>query len=127
MHRGPPTETYAFYDPETGMTYRAHGVGTETDLRATCTRRASARACSSGRTTSCRSPTSCERDGNGDPVLNADGTPKLVLDGEGQPQLEPDTPAQRRRCASTSTTSTSSGSSPSTFNRPLDDGSLPQP
>ena len=93
----PAAETYTFIDPATSITYRAHTTGTETALRRRSRRRASARACSSGRTTSSSTRTSVETERRAavrpQRGRHAEADPRR----QGSPADRSDTPARSRR------------------------------
>ena len=86
----PVTETYAFFDPTSGLTYRAHSSGSEPILGTTRQRSAGARMLEWANKLVTVAYL-VQRDGNGDPIFNADGTPILV-DGNGVPLLPGDPP-----------------------------------
>ncbi len=122
----PANETYAFYNPKTGMTYKAHGSGTETVFGVVHQRGIGARMLEWANKLVALSYV-VNRDTSGNAILNADGTPELVLDSNGHP--EPESTA-----ASTLATLDKFVNNvdimrqlTSTFIMPLDDGSLPQP
>lgn len=87
----PEAETYRFFDPRTGLTYRAHAAGTEELLGQTVQRGTAARILEWANHLLATAYL-VERDGVTDePILNADGTPQLILDN-GVAQLNPETP-----------------------------------
>jgi hypothetical protein len=86
----PASETFAFYNPLSGMTYRAHSSGTETVMGKKREISIGARMLEWANHL-VYIAYRVRLDDNGDPVLNPDGTPKLILDAEGHPQLDPET------------------------------------
>ncbi len=89
----PVGETLAFYNPETGMTYRAHAVGTETVLGKDQQKGAGARMLAWANKLQTLAY-QVETDAAGKPIYNSDGTPQLKLDANGKPQLSSDLAAQ---------------------------------
>jgi hypothetical protein len=85
----PANETYAFYDPVTGMTYRAHASGTETTFGKVHQKGIGARQLEWANSLVALAY-KVELDDHGEPALNADGSPKLVLDANGHPEADPD-------------------------------------
>ena len=85
----PANETYSFYNPDTGITYHAHAAGTETLLGVVHQKGVGARMLEWGNHL-VGIAFQCELDVGGNCKLNPDGTPILVLDGNGKPQLDPD-------------------------------------
>ncbi|HEX7600230.1 MAG TPA: hypothetical protein VF316_01450, partial [Polyangiaceae bacterium] len=122
----PANQTYAFFSPKTGMTYRAHGVGTETLFGKAHQKGVGARMLEwANRLVSLAYVV--QTDVGGNPVPNADGSLKLILDGQGQPQLLPDTAAEQAALQKYVDNIDIFRQLTSTFTRPLDEGSLPQP
>ena len=122
----PANETYVFYDPKQGLTYRAHRAGTEDMLGATRQITTGARMLEWAN----RLLTIAylvQRDVDGNPVLDANGTPILVLDVDGQPQLDPANPGADAQLQKYIDTIDLFRQLTATFASPLDDGSLPQP
>jgi len=87
----PAAETYTYYDPASGITYRAHAVGTESVFGIVHQKGIGARMLEYGNKL-VGVAYQVELDANGDPVLNPNGTPKLVLDAQGHPQADPNFP-----------------------------------
>jgi hypothetical protein len=87
----PAAETYTYYDPASGITYRAHAVGTENVLGVVHQKGIGARMLEFGNKL-VGIAYQVELDANGNPVLNPNGTPKLVLDAQGHPQKDPNFP-----------------------------------
>jgi hypothetical protein len=122
----PANETYTFYSPKTAMTYRAHGVGTEPLFGKVHQKGVGARMLEwANHLVSLVYVV--QKDVNGNPVPNADGTPKLILDGQGHAQLVPDTAAEAAALQKYVDNIDIFRQLTSTFSRPLDQGSLPQP
>jgi hypothetical protein len=84
----PEVETFRFFDPKSGLTYRAHKIGTEAMLGHTVQKGTGARSLEWANHLVATAYL-VNRDVNGDPILNADGTPQLILDVNGVPQLDP--------------------------------------
>ncbi|MBI5479452.1 MAG: zinc-dependent metalloprotease [Deltaproteobacteria bacterium] len=122
----PPAETYTYRDPESGLTYRAHAVGREQVFGRDVQRGVGARMLEWANQLLVLAYL-VERDGFGQPVLNADGTPKLVLDANGRPQPDPANPgavaALRKHVDNVGILRQLT----STFDRSLTDPELPQP
>ncbi|HSQ66449.1 MAG TPA: hypothetical protein VLM85_24670 [Polyangiaceae bacterium] len=122
----PANETYAFYNPKTGITYRAHTSGTETVFGDVHQKGIGARMLEWGNKLVFYSYQAYVNTSGG-PVLNPDGTPKLILDSQGHPQLDPNagtTPATLDKFVDNIDLMRQLTA---TFNQPLDDNSLPQP
>ncbi|MFO0547424.1 MAG: zinc-dependent metalloprotease [Polyangiaceae bacterium] len=83
----PAAETFRFTNPKTGLVYRAHMAGTEDVLGNTVQRGTGARALEWANHLLARAYMVVE-DANG-PVLNADGSPTLILDGNNAPIPNP--------------------------------------
>ncbi len=122
----PDEEVYAFYYPATGMTYRAHTTGTELVLGRERQRSAGARMLEWANKLLTVAYL-VERDGYGDPILNPDGTPVLLLDGEGRPQLDPDNPGADAVLQQYVDTIDTMRQLTALFELPLGEGDLPQP
>lgn len=85
----PEAETYRFYDPRSGLTYRAHKAGTETVLGKTVQKGTGARILEWANQLA-SIVYLVQEDINGNPVLNADGSVQFILDGNGAVQLNPE-------------------------------------
>ncbi|MBI4816812.1 MAG: hypothetical protein HY791_11170 [Deltaproteobacteria bacterium] len=86
----PVAETYAFYNPLSGMTYRAHSTGTEGVFGVTHQKGIGARMLEWANRLVYVAYL-VELDENGRALANPDGTLKLILDPQGRPQLDPET------------------------------------
>jgi hypothetical protein len=87
----PANETYTFYDPASGKTYRAHSTGLETIFGVDHEKSIGARMLEWA-TTLLIQTYLVETDAQGYILLNANGTVKLKLDANGRPQKDPQTP-----------------------------------
>jgi len=85
----PAAEIYAFYDPKTGLTYKAHTSGWETALGIDREKSAGARMLEHANTLVTWAY-KVQTDAADNIVYNPDGTPALLLDADGRPQLDPD-------------------------------------
>jgi hypothetical protein len=121
----PANETYAFYDPKTGITYKAHTSGTETILGDVHQKGVAARMLEWANKLTCLGYI-CQMNGNV-PACNGDGSPILILDGQGHPQLDPQGGTIPSTLASYVQNIDIMRQLTATFIRPLDDGNLPQP
>jgi hypothetical protein len=118
-------ETYLFYNPASGLTYRAHGVGRETVLGEEHQRGTGARMLEwANHLVTLAYET--ERDAFGAPLRNADGSPVLVLDADGRPVRTADAGAYASLQAYADDVDTFRQLT-STFERSLGDEELPQP
>ncbi len=122
----PANETYAFYDPKTGITYKAHTSGTETILGDVHQKGVAARMLEWANKLVFYAYV-CQVNSSGGPVLNADGTPKLILDGQGHAQIDPQAGTFPTTLEKFVDNIDIMRQLTATFNRPLDDGNLPQP
>ncbi|MBL8607039.1 MAG: hypothetical protein JNL38_06955 [Myxococcales bacterium] len=86
----PATETYTFFDPATGISYRARSTGTETHFGKTREKSVGARMLEWANNLVYEAY-KVEVDAQGFYKLNADGTPKLALK-DGKPQVNTDFP-----------------------------------
>ena len=121
----PDAEIYAFYNPATGLTYRAHNTGTEDILGFTRMRSAGARMLEwANRLVTVAYQV--QRDMMGEPILDQYGTPMLVL-VNGQPVLDTSNPGADLVLARYVDTIDQMRQLVELFSLPLDDGSLPQP
>lgn len=123
----PAAETLVFYDPVSGLTYRAHTSGTETLLGQVREKGTGARMLAWANRLLALTYL-VTRDVDGNPVLNPDGTMQLILDVDGKPQLDPARPdgveqALRKYVDSIDLFRQLTA----TFEQPLGDGDLPQP
>jgi len=84
----PANETYVYYDPPSGMTYRAHAIGTETLMGGDHQRGIGARVLAWANHLLTYAYL-VQRDAGGNPVLNPDGSPILLRDAAGRPQKDP--------------------------------------
>ena len=122
----PANETYAFFNPKTGITYRSHGIGTETVFGNVHQRGVGARMLEWANKLVFLSYV-VVLDVNGNPVLNADGTPKLVLNAQGHAQVDPDYASTAIALEKYVDNIDIFRQLTSTFSRDLGDGSLPLP
>ncbi len=120
----PEIETYRFYDPRTGLTYRSHEAGTEDVLGKTVQMGTGARALEWANHLLTVSYL-VVRDVNGDPVLQADGRPTLELDANGLPQQDPANEGSIAAFAAYVDTLDLYRQLVATFEQPIDE--LPQP
>ena len=121
----PASETYVFVDPKSGTTYRAHGTGTEKVFGVDHQKGVGARMLEwANKLTAIAYKVNKS---GGKPIFNADGTPSLILDGNGKPQLDPDGASAATALQKYVANIDIQRQLTSTFNRPLDDGDLPQP
>ncbi len=120
----PEAETYRFYDPRTGLTYRAHKAGTETMLGATVETGTGARALQWANHLLTVTYL-VDRDLNGDPILQPDGRPILLLDVNGAAQLDPANLGSEAEFARYVDTIDLYRQLIATFEQPIDE--LPQP
>jgi hypothetical protein len=121
----PANETYAFYDPKTGITYKAHTTGTETTLGDVHQQGVASRMLEWANKLVCLGYI-CQMNGS-TPVLNPDGTPVLVLDGQGHAQIDPQGGTLPATLESYVENIDIMRQLTATFIRPLDDSNLPQP
>jgi hypothetical protein len=122
----PANETYAFFDPKTGITYKAHTDGTETILGDVHQKGVGARMLEWANKLVFYSYV-CKINSSGGPVLNPDGTPVLILDSKGNPQIDPSAGTIPSTLDKFVQNIDIMRQLTSTFNRPLDDSNLPQP
>lgn len=121
----PPAETYLFHNPASGLTYRAHGTGTEMVLGEEHQRGTGARMLEWANHLVTLAY-EVERDGSGDPLRNPDGSPVLRLDADGRPIRTDDAAAYAALQAFADDIDIFRQLT-STFARPLGDEDLPQP
>jgi len=121
-----PAETYTYRDPESGLTYRAHALGREQVFGRDLQKGVGARMLEWANRLLVLAYL-VERDGLGQPVLDPDGTPRLVRDANGRPQPDPANPgavaALRKHVDNVDILRQLT----STFDRGLADPDLPQP
>jgi hypothetical protein len=86
----PAAETYTFIDPATSITYRARTTGTEKLFGVDREKSIGARMLEWANNLEFDAYI-CATDAQGFFLLNADGTPKLVLGKDGKPQVNPAT------------------------------------
>ncbi len=120
----PEAETMRFYDPRTGLTYRAHKAGTEDVLGQTVQKGTGARVLEWANHLLTVTYL-VVRGPDDEPVFNADGTPTLVLDADGVPQLNPNAVGSEQELASYVDTIDLYRQLIATFEQPLED--LPEP
>jgi hypothetical protein len=87
----PAAETYTYFDPASGITYRAHAIGTESVFGVDHEKGIGARMLEFANKLVMYAY-KVETDAQGNVILNANGTPKLVLDASGHPQKDPNYP-----------------------------------
>ncbi|CAN5286438.1 hypothetical protein BH09MYX1_BH09MYX1_33700 [soil metagenome] len=121
----PANETYVFVDPKSSITYRAHAIGTEKLFGVDHQRGIGARVLEWANKLTALAYVTTQSGGK--PVFNANGTPALVLDGNGKAQLDPNGASAFAQLAKYVANVDILRQLTSTFNRPLDDGNLPQP
>jgi hypothetical protein len=122
----PSNEIYAFFHPATGITYRAHSSGTELLRGYTRQKSAGARMLEWANklvTVAYLVAT----DVNGDPIVDAFGTPQLILDVNGKAQLNPANPGADLVLGRYVDTIDQMRQLVETFMLPLDDWNLPNP
>ncbi len=122
----PAGEVYAFYDPVTGITYRAHSDGTESVFGVVHQKGIGARSLEFANKL-VMLVYQVEADAKGDPIINPDGTPKLLLDAKGKPQADPDYASAGVALRKFVSNLDTMRQLTSTFAQSLDDGSLPSP
>lgn len=120
----PEAETFRFYDPKSGLTYRAHKSGTEDLLGHTVQKSTGARSLEWANHL-VSTAYLVVRDVGGEPILNADGTPQLILDGNGAAQLDPAHPGADLELAKYVDTVDLYRQLIATFEQPISD--LPEP
>ncbi len=120
----PPAETYAFYDPATGITYRAHAQGTEVHFGKTHQRGIGARVLEWANTLTALAY-EVQRDAKDVPLVNVDGSLKLVLDAGGKPKLATDGAAAEGALRKYVSNIDTLRQLTTTFQQGLDEGSLP--
>jgi hypothetical protein len=121
-----PAETYTFFDPASGRTYRARSTGTEMVFGKTRQKAVGARMLEWANTLLAIAYL-VDVDMNGDVLLNPDGTPVLTLDVDGKPQKNPANPgadAVLARFVDNIDTMSQLGYA---FTQPLTDADLPEP
>jgi hypothetical protein len=122
----PAEETYVFRFPPTGVTYRAHGVGSETLFGKTREKGAGARMLEWANELLALAYL-VETDPNGAPLKNPDGSPVLLLDSAGKPQKNPANPGAYAALSKHVDTIDLFRQLTAFFAQPLDDGNLPDP
>jgi len=120
----PEAETYRFFDPRTGLTYRAHKTGTE-DLLGKIVQIGTGARSLEWANHLLSITYLVVRDINGDPVLQPDGRPTLILDINGAAQLDPATAGSLGTFSSYVDTIDIYRQLIATFEQPIDE--LPQP
>lgn len=119
-------ETVTFREPESGLTYRAHHSGTETIFRQRRQRGVGARMLEWANDLVTQAYV-VERDGSGNPRLNADGTPIVLRDGDGLPRRNASNAAAFGALRKHIDMINILRQLTSLFARPLDDTDLPMP
>lgn len=122
----PDHETYAFRDPESGMTYKAHAVGTENMVGKQVQRGVGARMLEWANWLAYVAYL-VEVDPQGNPVTNPDGTLNYVLGSDGRPQPDPSTPGADGVLRKYVDNLDIMRQLTSEFSRPLGDADLPDP
>ncbi|MBI4700642.1 MAG: hypothetical protein HY744_05680 [Deltaproteobacteria bacterium] len=122
----PGAETYVFYYPPTAVTYYAHGSGTEQLLGRSVQRGAGARMLAWANRLLTYAYV-VERDEDGQPVLQPDGRPILVLDEDGKAQKDESNPGASGVLQAYVDTVDLMRQLTFRFAMPLGDGDLPQP
>jgi hypothetical protein len=122
----PDTETYAFYDPATGMTYRAHHIGTEDVFGVPHEKGTGARMLEWANKLITLAYL-VEVDANGDPLRNPDGTVVLKLDADGKAQKNDQNPGAIAVLQKYVDNIDTFRQLTATFEQPLTDWDLPQP
>ncbi len=117
-------EIFRFRDPTSGLVYLAHKSGTEDVLGKTVQIGTGARVLEWANHLLTVAYL-VDRDVDGQPILAADGTPTLVLDVDGLPQLDPTTPGAAAELARYVDTIDLYRQLITTFEHPLED--LPEP
>jgi len=120
----PAADTFAFFDPASGVTYYAHTNGTETVFGRVRQKSAGARMLEWANLLATFAYL-VDRDGNGDPILNPDGTPTFLLDANGDVQPDPANPGAIAALAKYADTVKMLEQLTATFEQPLD--ALPEP
>jgi hypothetical protein len=122
----PAAETFTFYDPASGVTYRAHATGTEELLGKTHQRGTGARMLEWANHLLSIAYL-VERDAQGNVLQNPDGTPMLKLDAAGKAQKDPAHPGAAAALQKYVDQIDLFRQLIATFEHPLDEWSLPQP
>ena len=121
----PADEVIKFSYPVTGLTYRAHRVGTESVLGLTREKGTGARMLAWANHLMAFAYKT-QVDGGGKPLFNADGTPVLELDVNGKPQKTANAAAGAALAKYVDTLDLFRQLT-AKFEMPMDDGSLPAP
>ena len=122
----PAGETYTFYYPESGVTYRAHATGTEVLLGKTHQRGTGARMLEWANRLITLAYV-VEKDPQGNVLLNPDGTPMLKLGPTGKVIKNPANPGAAGALQKYVDQIDLFRQLVTTFQHPLDEWSLPQP
>ena len=122
----PDNEIYAFYNPATALTYRAHSSGTE-DIRGYTRQRSAGARMLEWANKLVTVAYLVEEDANSNPILDQYGTPQLLLDTGGQPQLNTANPGADLILQRFVDNLDQMRQLVDTFELPLDDWNLPQP
>lgn len=117
-------ETMTFVDPETGVTYRAHATGVE-DVFGTPRQKSIGARMLEWANSLLEIAYRVETDNQGNVLLNPDGTAKLRLGPDGRPQRNPDYPTAFTTLRRFVDQLDVMRQLTATFQRSLDDGSLP--
>jgi hypothetical protein len=122
----PAAETYTYYDPPSGMTYRAHAIGTEPVMDQVRQRGTGARMLEWANRLLAIAYI-VQRDTNGNPVLDAGGAPILVPDAAGRAQKDPAHPGAGAALQKYVDTIDIMRQLTAEFGRALDGSDMPQP
>jgi Met-zincin len=122
----PDAQIYAFVDPKTAITYRAHMAGTE-DLRGYTRQRSTGARMLEWANRLLITAYLHDTDVNGDPILDAYGSPQLSLDVNGEPQLDTSNPGAELVMRRYVDNIDQMRQLVELFALPLDESELPQP
>lgn len=122
----PADEIYVFRNPATGVTYRAHAIGTETLFGRVRQRGAGARMLEWANELLALAYL-VEVDAGGATLKNPDGSPVLLLDANGKAQKNPANPGALTALGKHVDTIDIFRQLTAFFEQPLGDGDLPQP
>jgi hypothetical protein len=119
-------ETYTFYNPASGITYRAHAIGTEDVLGRVHQKGTGARMLEWANRLVLLAYVAVE-DVFGNPMFNIDGTPMLETDVDGRPLLNDANPGALGALQQYADDLDMFRQLTSTFERSMSDADLPQP